>query len=812
MTKITTDFVASDDGSVRKRKVQDLHRFWQGGTALNAGVARQGLNDIAVSDINLMEHYSTWMAKANALNDPDALLSAIPDLEAYFCTTREGTMFQTSTGGLPADDATEPVGLILVNDIEEFSLGSDIASGWNFTTWTDSGSVTSKTANSFTVTGAGGVYTAFPALKINTNYLVRVAGTWSFSPDFILRNANNGVGAIYFPISGTSDRYYIFNTDHPSLFFATSAGGSATITAFEIREILNPGVLLTQASAGLRPTVVRHPVTGVRNLCTSSDGDTAWDGKGTNPPTVGLSQTHLGEMCAAITFAASTPAGFAASRADRASYSGGVFDIIAGEKYRSFFDISLSRPLAGGEQIVIYATGVFGICDLALTAANTSGLTGVWTRLSGFQDVAAPTSGQVYPVVFCSGDIGGSPVTVYIKKLQFLNQTSEVEPPYQRVGATSADVTEAGVDSVTGIRMDQTTQKMSFTVPAERNRVYYPNLFTADPWFGQNVTVSGSQATFPTGTGADFLRIQDASLVLGSVAQTLSFKARSISGDATLQVDCGNFETTTFELTGSLATYTWTVTPAANRAWLDFCTVNAGVIELADVQWETGAVATAFEGDVVGTMILAGAGGTWAETIRTPRRIAYDLGPSTVAGSAINSGLIAAVQGPLTNPNNKLLGFMVFDRVLSDGEIRRIARRFKAVGGAGWLVPGPELVTNGNFSGGLTGWTTTDPTWTVTSGRATLASTVVGGSSNSQDLSLPDGLYLWGCNTDTLGGGAVGYVSIPGDPIFLPVSGDRTALRFSKSSAAFTGFLFEANSAFTGSFDNASVRKYSPEF
>jgi hypothetical protein len=110
-------------------------------------------------------------------------------------------------------------------------------------------------------------------------------------------------------------------SDHATLFQDVSGTLSATLPGQPVGRVHDKsgnGIHALQVVAAARPILARVPTGGVRNIARYSDADTHWSAAGSSPPTVLLEQSHLGHSCAAITFAAGTPAGFSVSRAHRA--------------------------------------------------------------------------------------------------------------------------------------------------------------------------------------------------------------------------------------------------------------------------------------------------------------------------------------------------------------------------------------------------------------------------------------------------------------------------------------------------------------
>lgn len=439
---------------------------------------------------------------------------------------------------------------------------------------------------------------------------------------------------------------------------------------------------LLQASAGLRPIVVKHPVTGVRNLINR---------------TVDMSGSYLGGGAALSVNSVVAPDGTTTAHAytwpsSTVSYGVLTFDCVSQSLQAHTCSVWMKKPVGTGSSTVRL---LISDLDVSTGIGPDVTVTEEWQRFT-FTRASLSETGKVgFGLNLLSGLTAGQVLHVWGPQLE----RGSVATPYQAVGATSADVTEAGVASVTGIRMDQTTQKLGFTVPGS--------------------------------------------------------------------------------------------------------------------------------GSFTGTMILAGAGGTWAETVTLTRGTAYDLGPLTVAGSSVGSGLIAAVQGPLAEPNNKLLGFLLFDRVLTDGEIRRIARRFKAVGGKGWLRPGPELVSNGDFSNAdLSMWPSSvsfPATRAIVSGELQVTSTGDFGRVTQpiEEIDVGD-IVLAEATFRRISGTGISYPPIgfgsDGDNLVLPgwttTSATPATLKamFVSTSDDVRMSLANGSTGAVGGFDNISLRIYTPEF
>lgn len=130
--------------------------------------------------------------------------------------------------------------------------------------------------------------------------------------------------------------------------------------------------------------------------------------------------------------------------------------------------------------------------------------------------------------------------------------------------------------------------------------------------------------------------------------------------------------------------------------------------DLADDRLDT-ALPLAVTGDVV----VAGRNGS----IITPQAYAaganFQLGPQTYTGGT--PGILRAI--------GDIVGWSIFNKTLSAVERERLMRFYKRRGAKGLLVPGsgPELVTNGGFDSGLTGWTVGSGSLSWSAGAATIA-------------------------------------------------------------------------------------------
>ena len=115
------------------------------------------------------------------------------------------------------------------------TLGSDLLSGWDFTSgWTAWLSATIDDNNSFTTTSNGSVYKSY--LTVGTYYQIRIAGTTTTSA---LRLTNSAASVQYgSDISGTFDETIYFQAYADGALGLYHAGaGTSDITTLEVKEV-----------------------------------------------------------------------------------------------------------------------------------------------------------------------------------------------------------------------------------------------------------------------------------------------------------------------------------------------------------------------------------------------------------------------------------------------------------------------------------------------------------------------------------------------------------------------------------------------
>jgi hypothetical protein len=122
-------------------------------------------------------------------------------------------------------------------------------------------------------------------------------------------------------------------------------------------------------------------------------------------------------------------------------------------------------------------------------------------------------------------------------------------------------------------------------------------------------------------------------------------------------------------------------------------------------------IAHTFPNGFTGDVMLFGRNGSYIEENVTiaPNGV-LNIGPRAVAGG---------IPGSL-DACGDIVGWLPVGREITAQERQYMVDYYKERGAKGLLVPGPELVTNGDFSDGLTGWGG-QGSWEIVDGRATVA-------------------------------------------------------------------------------------------
>lgn len=132
-----------------------------------------------------------------------------------------------------------------------------------------------------------------------------------------------------------------------------------------------------------------------------------------------------------------------------------------------------------------------------------------------------------------------------------------------------------------------------------------------------------------------------------------------------------------------------------------------------------------------GDVMVFGRKGTWLETgVAYGSGAAVAIGPTTMTG--LPAGLLAAVQGPVSDIAGGLVGVLAIGRSLTEAERAAAINYYKARGAAGLLAAGADEAVNGEFATDLTGWTIPLPARGAVTWDAGTAKVVNDGTGGSQ--------------------------------------------------------------------------------
>ena len=144
------------------------------------------------------------------------------------------------------------------------TLGSNLTSPLDFTTWTNS-TATDITANSFTTSGSGqGV---FYNLTTNKVYQINISGV---TGDISIRYRDGGGAGT---VLGAFDTDLYFNTSglsSPNIYIRSLSATTATVTSVSIKEVQgNPAVMTNMLEGNITN---QYPLTKIRNYYRMGDG------------------------------------------------------------------------------------------------------------------------------------------------------------------------------------------------------------------------------------------------------------------------------------------------------------------------------------------------------------------------------------------------------------------------------------------------------------------------------------------------------------------------------------------------------------
>ena len=243
----------------------------------------------------------------------------------------------------------------------------------------------------------------------------------------------------------------------------------------------------------------------VRNLqATSSEPASGWTAAGATPPTVTYT-TLDGTGAVSMAFPV-VAAGFANSRCTGPLTS--VSWVQNSTKIATRLVASLSRPLTGTEALTLYLSGASALDDVfVFNASNTPTTATLQTAIDTF--VNPSFTGTMGVIVYVTGDIVGSPVTLSLTRIQWQDITGRADQTtpseYVSVGVTSSPYYHgAGVDGVKYFNTDLDGN----TIAAATNTGYVDegartNLCLQSNAFTTTWTDGGAAARLKDATGPD---------------------------------------------------------------------------------------------------------------------------------------------------------------------------------------------------------------------------------------------------------------------------------------------------------------------
>jgi hypothetical protein len=111
---------------------------------------------------------------------------------------------------------------------------------------------------------------------------------------------------------------------------------------------------------------------------------------------------------------------------------------------------------------------------------------------------------------------------------------------------------------------------------------------------------------------------------------------------------------------------------------------------------------------ITGDLAIMGRNGSWIEPVSIAAGATFNVGPT---GTLATPGILRAT--------GDIVDILAIGKTLTAEERARMMRKYRAEGAAGWLIEGPELIVNGDFSSGAN-WTT-GTGWSISGGVASSA-------------------------------------------------------------------------------------------
>jgi hypothetical protein len=203
-----------------------------------------------------------------------------------------------------------------------------------------------------------------------------------------------------------------------------------------------------------------------------------------------------------------------------------------------------------------------------------------------------------------------------------------------------------------------------------------------------------------------------------------------------------------------------------------------------------------FDGD----LLIFGRKGSWVqEGVTVAAGGTLTIGPTAVPGAP--TGLLAAL--------GDIVGWLPVGRTTTQAERNKMRDYYMARGAKGFLVPGPELVTNGTFDAD-TAWTKGGD-WTISGGVAAI-NTSTSFMAIRQDPAIVSGRFYDVRATAVVTSGSFGLrIGDGGQFTLTNFTSSRTFRTIHKAAAPGPLFVVGGSGGAVGSIDDISVKELRPE-
>ena len=204
-----------------------------------------------------------------------------------------------------------------------------------------------------------------------------------------------------------------------------------------------------------------------------------------------------------------------------------------------------------------------------------------------------------------------------------------------------------------------------------------------------------------------------------------------------------------------------------------------------------------------GDLIVFGRNGSW---------IARDL--SVTSGGSLEIGpnsTFDAIQG-FMHAVGDIAGWVAVDRSLSAAEQAALISRFRLRGARGLLAPGPDLLTNGDFTDAATGWSLSGG-WSISGGNAT-HSGPSGSDLTQTGVLSANTAYLVSYEIAEVRAASTLYVRVGAGGYVVVVNGMTTgaqSLVVRTGEDVLDGFKLRAGAGSDVDFTHVSLRELRPE-